>query len=152
MAEVLFYHLQRQNLETVLPGLLEKTLARGWSAVVQAGSAESVAALDAQLWTYADESFLPHTAEGDGLGQPIYLTDKAENPNRAQVRFFVDGAAVSDPVGYERAVIIFDGNDPAAVEAARSAWRLVEGAGHNATYWQQSDNGRWEKRVGRQNG
>ncbi len=152
MAEVLFYHLQRQPLETVLPGLLEKTLARGWTAVVQAGSAERVAALDAQLWTYSDESFLPHAAEGDGLGQPIYLTDKEENPNGAVVRFYVDGAPLGELSGYQRAVVIFDGNDPNAVEAARAAWRVVDRDGHNATYWQQSEGGRWEKRAGRDNG
>jgi DNA polymerase-3 subunit chi len=152
VAEVLFYHLQRQPLEAVLPGLLEKTLAKGWSAVVQAGSPERVAALDAHLWSYADESFLPHAAEGDGVGQPIYLTDKEVNPNGAAVRFFVDGAAIGSLEGYQRAVIIFDGNDPAAVESARSSWRSVEGQGHTATYWQQSETGRWEKRGGRSNG
>ena len=35
MTEILFYHLQHQPLERVLPTLLEKTLERGWRAVVQ---------------------------------------------------------------------------------------------------------------------
>ena len=37
MTEVLFYHLEHQPLERVLPSLVEKTLERGWRAVVQAG-------------------------------------------------------------------------------------------------------------------
>ena len=36
MTEVLFYHLQRQPLEAVLPTLLEKSLERGWRALVRA--------------------------------------------------------------------------------------------------------------------
>src|SRR5688500_20282356 len=75
-AEVLFYHLERQPLERVLPTLLEKTLARGWTAVVQSGSEERLQALDTALWTYSEESFLPHGTKKDRhpAMQPIYLT------------------------------------------------------------------------------
>ena len=65
MTEVVFYHLQRQPLEQVLPDLLERSLERGWRVVVQASSDERVEALDAHLWTYRDDNFLPHgTARG----------------------------------------------------------------------------------------
>ena len=53
MAEILFYHLLRQPLEAVLPSLLERSLARGWRAVVHAPSAERLQALDDHLWTIA---------------------------------------------------------------------------------------------------
>ncbi len=36
--DVYFYYLEYQPLKRVLPSLLEKTLARGWRAVVQVGS------------------------------------------------------------------------------------------------------------------
>ncbi|MCC6737217.1 MAG: DNA polymerase III subunit chi [Bauldia sp.] len=148
MTEVLFYHLQRQPLEAVLPGLLEKTLERNWRAVVQAGSAERVAALDAHLWTFSDESFLPHGTDAEPEGQPVVLTAGEGNPNGATVRFFVDGAVPAEAEAYQRVVIIFDGNDPAALESARAAWRTMVAAGHAATYWQQNGEGRWEKRAG----
>lgn len=146
MTEVLFYHLQRQPLEAVLPGLLEKTLERGWKAVVQAGTEDRVAALDAHLWTYRDESFLPHGTEGED--QPILLTVSPANLNGAAVRFFVDGAPVAEVDAYVRAVILFDGNDPAAVAEARTSWAALKAAGHQTTYWQQSAQGRWEKKAG----
>jgi len=66
MTEVLFYHLEQQPLERVLPALVERTLARGWRAVVQAGSEERVEALDTLLWTYSEESFLPQGPRRDG--------------------------------------------------------------------------------------
>jgi DNA polymerase-3 subunit chi len=149
MTEVLFYHLTRQPLDKVLPGLLEKTLERGWRAVVQAGSGERVDALDALLWTYADDSFLPHGTARDGMPdqQPIFLTVKDENPNGATVRFLVDGAEAPDLAGYTRAVYIFDGRDDAALAQARAEWKRIKGAGHAVTYWQQNDNGRWEKKA-----
>jgi DNA polymerase III subunit chi len=149
MTEVLFYHLGRQPLDKVLPGLLEKTLERGWRAVVQAGSSERVEALNALLWTYADESFLPHGSARDGFTeqQPVFLTAGEDNPNAATVRFLVDGAEAADLRGYARVVYIFDGRDEDAVAQARTAWRSAKGAGFNVTYWQQSDAGRWEKKA-----
>ena len=149
MTEVLFYHLERQPLERVLPTLLEKSLERGWHAVVQAGTPERVEALDALLWTYRDDGFLPHgtSADGDADLQPVFLTDDTANPNAAQVRFFVDGSSAGDVGGYERAVYIFDGNDPDAVQAARDEWSKLKDAGHEITYWQQTERGTWEKKA-----
>ena len=149
MTEVLFYHLEQQPLERVLPSLLERTLERGWRAVVQCGSQERLDALDAWLWTYRDDSFLPHGTARDGPAavQPVLLTVDAENPNSAQVRFLVEGATLPDLVGYDRIVHLFDGHDPAAVEQARGEWKRARAAGCDVTYWQQADNGRWEKRA-----
>jgi DNA polymerase-3 subunit chi len=147
--EVLFYHLERTPLERVLPGLLEKTLERGWRAVVQAGSQERVEALDTALWTYRDDSFLPHGTVGDGSPeeQPIFLTSGPDTLNGATVRFFVDGSDVDDLSPYERAVYLFDGRDEAAVANARSQWSKAKEAGHEVTYWQQSEQGGWERKA-----
>ncbi len=149
MAEVLFYHLQRQPLEQVLPGLLERSLERKWRVVVQFGSEERRDAVDGHLWTYRDEGFLPHgtTRDGHADSQSIWLTDNDENPNGATVRFLVDGAGGIDYAAYERVVLMFDGNDNDAVDRAREQWKEVKAGGHDATYWQQSENGRWEKKA-----
>jgi DNA polymerase-3 subunit chi len=146
-AEVLFYHLERATLERVLPSLLERTLERGWRAVVQSGSTERLEALDLTLWTYADASFLPHgtARDGDPARQPIYLTTGEETPNGAGVRFLVDGAEMTNFTDFVRIVCIFDGNDSEATAKARSQWKVAKAAGCAATYWRQSESGRWEK-------
>lgn len=149
MTEVLFYQLDRQPLDRVLPGLLEKTLERGWRAVVQAGSKERAEALDTLLWTYAEASFLPHGMARDGFSsdQPIYLTATDDNPNGATVRFLVDGADAEELSNYERVVFLFDGNDEDALQAARQQWKRVKAGGFLTTYWQQNEHGRWEKKA-----
>ncbi len=149
MTEVLFYHLERRPLESVLPVLLEKSLERGWRVVVEAGSEERVEALDRLLWTYSEASFLPHgtAADGNADRQPIWLTAAPDNPNGAAVRFLVDGARIADVSGYERIVYLFDGRDPEAVTRAREDWTRCKAGGHDTTYWQQSDRGSWEKRA-----
>lgn len=146
--EVLFYHLEQQPLERVLPSLLERTLERGWRAVVQSGSQERLEALDLALWTYREDSFLPHGTRKDGHSehQPVYLTTAADTPNGARVRFLVDGAIADSFSGFLRVVYLFDGHDPAAIDMARGQWRAAKSAGCAVTYWQQDANGRWAKK------
>jgi DNA polymerase-3 subunit chi len=147
--EIYFYHLERRSLEQVLPTLLERSLERGWRAAVQAASQDRVEALNSLLWTYREESFLPHGTAGDGsaAAHPIYLTAKDENPNGAQVRFLVDGAEIDDASPYARVVFIFDGRDEDAVARARAAWQAAKGKGHEVSYWQQDAEGRWQKKA-----
>jgi DNA polymerase-3 subunit chi len=148
MTEVRFYHLTRATLETALPMMLEKTLERGQRAVVRASSEERVEALTSWLWTFRDRSFLPHGSAKDGHAaqQPIWLTEREERPNGAQVLFLTDGATSARLGDYELCAVLFDGNDAAALAAARDEWRRLKEAGHDLTYWQQDADGRWEKK------
>ena len=149
MTEVLFYHLQGVTLDSVLPPLLEKSLERGWRVVVQATSEERVEALDAHLWTYRDDSFLPHATwqAADAAEQPILLVMEEGNPNNAQVRFLVDNAGLpADAGSYERMVMVFNGDDGEALAGARAAWTDCKARGFTATYWQTDERGRWQKK------
>ena len=149
MTEILFYHLVGQRLEQALPQLLEKSLERGWNAVVRAGSEERLAALDEALWTYSEQSFLPHgrEEEGEPEHQPILLTTKDTRINEPGVIFLVDRAKLPAEYDVARVVLMFDGDDPEALDEARAAWKTVKGLGHPATYWQQ-EGGRWVKKAG----
>lgn len=149
VAEVFFYHLEHQSLDRVLPKLLKQAFDRGWRVAVQASSSERVEALSMLLWTFEDEGFLPHGTRADGSGelQPIWLTEGADNPNGARVRFFVDGAALADLDGLDRAVIMFDGSDEGAVQSARDCWKRFRAEGCDVQYWQQDESGRWQNRA-----
>lgn len=149
MTEVLFYHLQDMTLENVLPPLLEKSLERGWRVVVQAGSEERADALDSHLWTYREDSFLPHGTwrEPDAADQPVVLTVNDSNPNNASIRFLIDGAQVpADCASYDRVILVFDGNDDDALRSARAAWTDCKSNGFELTYWQTDERGRWQRR------
>lgn len=150
MTEILFYHLERQTLEQTLPKLLERSLERGWKAVVQTTTRERLDALDNLLWTYDDQSFLPHASDGeqDLADEPIVLTTAAHNPNAAEVRFLVENAALPPDISaYARMVLMFDGGDDEALASARQTWKELRASGHELTYWQQSESGRWEKKA-----
>lgn len=144
--EVWFYHLERTGLDQALPELLEKTLARGWKAIVRARQPERVEHLDGWLWSYRDESFLPHAPEAEpgAARQPILLTTAFENPNGADALFLIDGAEPGDLAGYTRCVVLFDGADPDQVAVARGQWTAVKAKGFPVSYWKQQERG-WQK-------
>jgi len=149
MTEIGFYHLQRSPLERALPKLLEKVLEAGKRAVVVAGSDERVESLNAALWTYRPDGFLPHGSAKDGNAeaQPVWLATAPENPNGAGILILTDGATAESFNGFERCLEMFDGNDDAALTAARERWTEYKAAGHAVVYYQQTESGGWEKKA-----
>lgn len=150
MPEILFFHLQSRPLEQVLPTILDRAVSRGQKVVVELSSQERLSAVDDHLWTYSDESFLPHVTamEADAAANPVVLTTQAHNPNGAQVRICAEGVRIPDAMAdYERVVLIFDGDDPDALAAAREDWKKAKASGLAASYWQQDETGRWEKKA-----
>jgi DNA polymerase-3 subunit chi len=147
MAEIGFYHLLATPLERALPRLLERARAGGYRIVVRAASSERIEHLSAFLWTYDEASFLAHGSAKDGNAahQPIWLSERAENPNGAAMLVLVDGVEAEDLTAFTRIADLFDGNDPTAVEGARERWRRAAAQGHTLTYWQQTEAG-WEKK------
>lgn len=146
--EVWFYHLERTSLDRALPDLLEKSAARGWRAIVRTPTPDRVAHLDGWLWSYRDESFLPHGTDGEpgAARQPILLTTGFDNPNGAKVLFLVDGAEPGELDGFDRCVVLFDGADEAQLALARGQWSAAKAKGLAVSYWQQQGRG-WEKRA-----
>jgi DNA polymerase-3 subunit chi len=149
--DAFFYQLTARPLEAAAPEILEKCLELGWRVTVRAGSRARVEALSALLWTYREDSFLPHGDPSDPFPerQPVYLTDGPETPNDPQVLMLVDGA---DPrpgeIGAQaRLVLMFDGHDEGAVAAARAHWKAVREAGLRAEYWAHDAAGRWVRKA-----
>ena len=154
MRESCYYHLQRTSLEQALPQLLLKTLERGWRAVVRTDSIDRARALNQLLWVWDERAFLPHGCfdDGDPALQPVWLTDRDENPNGAQALVLIHGAltARADPAC---AVVcrLFDGADATAVAAARGAWSTDKATGLLLTYWRQTERG-WVKEASANDG
>lgn len=149
MTEVLFYHLMEKRLEDTLPALLDRSLARGWRVAIEVPDSELAERLDQHLWTYQDESFLPHgtNAAPNADRQPVLITSSPENINGAHVRILTGSATAQDANIYERVVFMFDGLVPEQVEHARAEWKRLKASGYQLTYWQQRDDGRWEKKA-----
>lgn len=150
MGTVLFYHLTRSPPEATLAQLLPRALGQGWRVVVRGTDPAALDRLDGQLWLAGgEETFLPHGLEGGphDADQPVLLGLGAM-ANGARVLALVDGAGASDAeiAALERVWVLFDGNDPDRLQAARAQWKAMTAAGHAAQYWSE-DSGRWEKKA-----
>lgn len=151
MSRIDFYHLQKQTLEEVLPRLIEKAYATGSKIKIKVGNEERVEFINALLWTFSDEAFIPHGSKKDGFAanQPIWLSSDDDNPNNAEMLFLVDGAKfdLAQAENYTRIFNIFDGNDENSLQQARKFWKDIAAAGGEKNYFQQDSNGRWNKKA-----
>ena len=148
MGEVRFHRLERRRIDQALPALLERAHQEGRRVVVRAPSREMVQALNDRLWTYDDEKFLPHGAAGDGdpMSQPIFLTDKVENPNAAAMLILLAGAETHPgDQAFDPVVRLFDGRDPDAIAEARSEWKRLKDEGRDLSYWREDEEGGWKR-------
>lgn len=147
MGAAYFYHLTRRPMEETLAMLLGKAAGAGWRVAVRGTDAARLAWLDERLWLGADDGFLPHGLAGGAhdADQPVLLTTGAAD-NGAVCVMSVDGAEVTpqEVAALERVCVLFDGNDPQALDIARGQWKALKDAGATAQYWSE-ESGRWEK-------
>ena len=151
MTRVDFYHLQKAPLEQVLPKLCEKAFSTGKRIKILLGTEERVEFINSLLWTYNEESFLPHGSKKDGFvdEQPIFISAAEENENNATILILADGAQLDAGklTDYERVLNIFDGNNTQALEAARAYWKEIKALNGDLHYWQQTNNGSFEQKA-----
>jgi len=143
-AEWWFYHIERGSLDAAIAPLIEKCLERKWRVVV-AGHEETVERLDRALWTWRDESFVPHgRARTDAAKHPVLLSTEAVPANGAQVAVLLDGSD-ADAALFERVMVVFDGEDEMARSKARQQYKAALDGGAPARYFQQERGGWAEK-------
>ena len=151
MSRIDFYHLQKQNLEDVLPKLVEKAYATGNKIKIKVGNEARVEFINSLLWTFDEEAFIPHGSKKDGFAkeQPIWLSSEDDNPNQAEMLFLVDGAKFNLSIenNYSRIFNIFDGNNEESLQQARDFWKEVSALGFEKNYFQQDDSGKWNKKA-----
>lgn len=150
MGHAVFYHLTRSATDEVLALILPRALAQGWRVMLRGTDDAVLDRLDSQLWLQPEDGFLPHGREGAGAeaDQPLLL-GRGPAVNRADAVALIDGA---EPLPGEEALarlwVLFDGNNPAAVQQARGLWTRMTGLGMGAQYWSE-ETGRWQMKTER---
>lgn len=147
-AEWWFYHIEQGSVDAAIGPLLEKCLERRWRVVVAARQ-ETIDRLDRGLWTWRDDSFLPHGAAGRQESEhPVLLSTQALPVNGARVAVLLDGTD-ADPHQFERIMVLFDGAEESARAKARQQYRTARESGAPARYFQQDGAGWSEKTQAR---
>lgn len=146
--EYWFYHLEASTIQGVLPGLLEKTLQKGWRALVKLPEMQ-LKDMDDYLWTYKDDSFLPHGRDDEPMAEqhPITLSASATSASEHQAVFLLGGENVNDMSGVERCMVMINGRSQDDVMRERKRWKVLKETGASLSYYQQNVRGSWEKKA-----
>ncbi len=147
-----FYHLTTRPLDRVLPQIVERVLGAGERLLIVADEERQRLSLDALLWTYAADSFLPHglAGAGDEEVQPVLIAGAVAPANGARHVALVDGrwrdeVLDASTAAFERAFHFFDEEH---IQEARLAWKsLAAREGVERNYWQQKEEGGWRKQA-----
>ncbi len=144
MTDIRFYHTAERTVISILPELLQKALAKAQAIVVCVPDVKQAQIIDDELWTFAPDSFLPHSQKE---GSPITIT--AGSDKVAPIIFATpDSIRAEINTDTELCCILFDGRDDGQVAAARTMWKsFKQNEIHNLTYWQQDMIGKWEKKA-----
>ena len=143
-----FYHLEHASVEAVLPQLLEKTRSKGWQALVKMSDTR-LPDLDKYLWTYRDDSFLPHGRDDEPMSDrhPIRLSSTAERSDGAECIFLLDQTEIDLSDSVERCIVIIEGQKADSVTFERGRWKRLKDTNASMSYWQQNDRGEWQKKA-----
>jgi DNA polymerase-3 subunit chi len=136
-----FYQLSASPIERVLPRICERLLENEERLLVVAAQ-DQIERLDALLWSYKADSFLPHGQASAPAPdrQPILLAVESEPLNEARNIALADGRWREEALHFERTFYFFDLD---GVEGARGVWRNLNAReGLERRYWRQ-EGGKW---------
>lgn len=148
MTEIRFYHIQKKSAEATVFELAERALARGHKILIRVRDEGDAGRLNDFLWSHKPESFLPHGTSSENFAekQPVLITATGENPNHSDVVFLMPGCDTSDIAPFKLVCDILDGRDEEQIAAGRARYRDWKNQDYNLSYWQQSEDGKWEQK------
>ena len=147
MTQIIFYSSAPLRVENTLFTLIEKSLEKGFKSLLLFLDKENCSAIDEKLWTYKQNSFLPHLSECEEISNeidiPIYLTTKNENPYEAELLFSIDGSIPDNINNLERLIIIIDANDKILLEKYKKYYLDINKKFEDIVFYKSDDDGKW---------
>jgi|TARA_A100001388_G_scaffold269106_1_gene245004 DNA polymerase-3 subunit chi len=147
VTQIIFYSTAPLQVEKTLFALLEKSLEKGNKSLLLFKDKEKCLSINEQLWTYKQNSFLPHISEDDqiydNIDVPVYLSTKNENPFKAELLFSIDGFLPDNIDHFERVIIIIDVNDELLNEKYKNYYLDINKNFEDIVFYKSDDNGKW---------
>lgn len=142
--QVNFYSITSNALERPLIKLLEKIYESGSKILLKVKSSEEAELLDSLLWTYSPITFLAHGNDNSPYPekQPIFITSKDENPNKADIVLIFNEAEESS-TEYSKVIYFFDGQNDHLGKLNYLRLEKHKKLNHQIKYWQQNESGSW---------
>ena len=150
MTEIIFYSSAPLQVENTLFTLIEKSYEKGYKSLLLFQDKEKCSVIDEKLWTYKQNSFLPHLSKdekfSDEIDIPIYLSTKNENPYKAELLFSIDGFLPDHINNFERVIIIIDANDKILLEKYKKYYLDINKDFEDIVFYKSDDNGKWTEK------
>lgn len=148
MADIRFYHMEHATLDTALPAITTKAWQSGKNVMICTPSKTECKRLNDLLWTFYPSAFIPHGGDGDKHADknPVWVTAGNDNVNNAKILILTYGCTHDSVGDFDMVCEMLDGRVESQIASARARWKTYKDAGHDLTYWQQDDNGRWNKK------
>ena len=150
MTQIIFYNTAPLQVENTLFNLIEKSIENGYKSLLLFNDKNKCSAIDEKLWTYKQNSFLPHLTEdekiSDEIDIPIYLSTKNENPYKAELLFSIDGFLPNNINNFERVIIIVDVNDKILLEEYKKYYLDINEDFEDIVFYKSNDNGKWTEK------
>lgn len=144
VTEFSFYALKNTTIEKTLPKLLEKIYNSGFKVHILCQDDEQLKTLDSTIWTFSSNAFVPHGSIFDAPhtypDHPIFLSTSETIVNNATIFLSLKPVLVKD---FNKVIYFFDLYKDNASEFEKIYVSLKS---EKPTYWQQTENGGWEKK------
>jgi DNA polymerase-3 subunit chi len=149
MTDIRFYHMEQATLDQALPMIVMKAWQSGENVMVRVPDKREASRLNDLLWSFRGDSFIPHGMDGDKHAdqQPVFVTVNDENVNEANILILTHGCTHPSVGDFKMTCEMLDGRVESQITDARSRWKTYKDDGHDLTYWQQDENGKWGKKA-----
>jgi DNA polymerase-3 subunit chi len=136
-----FYKVQNENFIKTICLLVEKAYQSNYKIIIKTSDSLLENEINKTLWTYSQKTFIPHGSSKDPLPEkhPIYITTGEENPNKANLKIFVNSI---EPYkgNFDKVLYIFLDN-PENNENSRALYENYKINGASTTYHIQETQG-----------
>ncbi len=149
MTDIRFYHMEQATLDQALPMIVMKAWQSGENVMVRVPDKREASRLNDLLWSFRADSFIPHGMDGDKNAdqQPVFVTANDDNANDANILILTHGCTYPSVADFKMTCEMLDGRVQSQIADARGRWKEYKNDGHDLTYWQQDENGKWGKKA-----
>ena len=129
-SEINFYQVDETIIKSLAP-LLIKVLEEKKKALVFCANQDQVKEIDASLWSYGRNKFIPHVTISDREfvmeRQPILITDKEENSSKADYLVFLSEPSEAFISKFSRVFYFYEEGKFAAKSKPKNSYKKTDG-------------------------
>jgi DNA polymerase-3 subunit chi len=144
LEKAFFYNSARRETVKDIVKLTEKLYKKNNFILLYCADQETVDALDEYLWSYSEDSFIPHSKKNNEKKSlyPILVTDEILNDHEHNILLALNGVLIkeTDWPKFNKVYYFFDDQNHEERENARSMWKSFSSLEIDCRYWVNKEN------------